>query len=176
MNRHTGLVATIALMAALGAAPPLSAAAVTISPATIGAPMQAALHDRYGAEEGAVLESIVADWLARSLKAAGATLTAGAPLRIEVSIEDALPSHPTRHQMQQSPGLDPVRSISLGGARLQAVLRDASGQVLDHVDYDHYATSLEEVSPSGDAWGDARVTIERFSELVAKSWRRHAGA
>ena len=138
--------------------------------------MQLALHDRYGAEEGAVLQAVVADWLARSLKAAGASLTEGAPLRIEVSIDDAVPSHPTRHQMDQSPGLDPVRSISLGGARLHAVLRDASGRVLDHVDYDHYARTLEEVSLSGDAWGDARVTIERFSALVAKSWRRHAGA
>ena len=155
MNRHTAFAATIVLMAALCAAPPLSAAAVTILPATIATPMQSALHDRYGAEEAVALQAIVADWLARSLTAAAASLSDGAPIRIEVSIEDAVPSHPTRHQMQQSPGLDPVRSISLGGARLHAMLRDASGQVLDHVDYDHYATSLEEVSLSGDAWGDA---------------------
>ena len=173
-NHRHHLAWLLAMAAAVGVALPLEAAEVAISPATIAAPLQASLHDRYGAAEGAVLQQMVSDWLTRSLKAAGASVAAGAPVRIEVSIDDAVPSHPTRYQIEHSPGLDPLRSISLGGARLHAVLRDAGGQVLDQVEYDRYATSLHEVSPSGDAWGDARVTIERFSELVAKSWQRHA--
>ena len=162
------------LLAGLGAALPLCAASVALARVTISAPLRAALHDRFGAEEGAVLEAAVAERLGRSLKVAGASLDAAAALRIEVSIEDATPTHPTRHQLQLNPALDYLRSVARGGAHLRAVLRTADGRVLDSVEYDHYAMSLDETSLSADAWGDARLTIERFSEQVVKSWRRHA--
>ncbi len=168
----------MALLAAASIAGPAlassGASAVRLVPATIGATLQSALHDRLGEREGPVLQSMVADNLGRELKAAGATVDDSAALRIEVSIDDAVPSHPTRRQLELNPSLDPIRSVSLGGARLQAVLRGADGKEIDHVDYDYRPVSLEQVSPSGDAWGDARVTIQRFSDLVVKAWRRHA--
>jgi hypothetical protein len=175
MRAHTQAFAAqalLALLAGLGAAFPSHAAAVLVAPIAVGARLQAALHDRYGIAEGPVLQSAVAESLGRALKAAGATVDDSAALRIEVSIEDAMPTHPTRHQLDLNPSLDPLRSVSRGGARLRAVLRGADGMEMDHVDYDDYAMSLDQVSPSGDAWADARVTIQRFAAQVAKAWRR----
>jgi hypothetical protein len=178
MNGFTRAVAALALLAASCLTWPAlassGAGAVRLAPVTIGTTLQTALHDRLGDREGPVLQSMVADSLSRELKAAGATLDDSAALRIEVSIEDAVPSHPTRHQLELNPALDPVRSVSLGGARLRAVLRGADGKEIDHVDYDYRPVSLEQVSPSLDAWADAHVTIQRFSDLVVKAWRRHS--
>ena len=176
MRMYTRWAAAAVLLAGLASALPLHAAAVQLAPVTIAAPLQAALHERYGSDEGAVLKAAVTERLVRSLKAAGASLDAGAPLRIEVSIEDAAPTHPTRHQLALNPGLDFWRSVSLGGAHLRAVLRSADGRELERVDFDHYAPTLDLVSPSADAWGDARVTIERFSDQVVKVWQRRSGA
>jgi hypothetical protein len=172
MRTRTQAFAALVLLAGLCAATAGYASAVRIAPVTIGAGLQKALHDRYGDREGPVLQAEVADSLSRELKSAGATLDDAAPLRIEVSIEDALPTHPTRHQIERNPSLDPFRSVSRGGARLRAVLRGADGKEIDHVDYDYYAMSIEQVSPAGDAWADARVTIQRFSAQIVKAWRR----
>jgi hypothetical protein len=170
------LAAPLVLVAGLNAAPVFAATAVAIAPVTISAPLQKALHDQYGESEAAVLQSAVAERLERSLQSAGASVSDSANQRIEVSIDDAKPSHPTRFQTQKNPSLDPVRSRSLGGARLHAVLKGAEGKVLDQVEYHDYAMSFQEASPSGDAWGDARVAIERFIAQVVKSWREHAGS
>jgi len=167
---HAMAFALLAASAAMAATAP----AVTIAPVRLSASLQKALHDQYGAAEGAVLQEAVAERLEHALANAGATISASAPLSVDASIERAVPSHPTRYQVQLSPSLDPVRSISLGGAHLHAVLRGADGKPVDEVDYDRFATSLQEASPSADAWSDARVTIDRFSDLVVKSWRRHA--
>jgi hypothetical protein len=143
MRRRNRVFAGLVLLAGLGAAIPGYAAAVRVAPVTVSVALQKALHDRYGDMEGPVLQAEVADSLGRALKAAGATLDDAAPLRIEVSIEDAMPSHPTRHQVELTPSLDPIRSVSRGGAHLRAVLRGADGKEVDHVDYDYYAMSLE---------------------------------
>jgi hypothetical protein len=171
--RTKWLAASLMLVAGFGVGPLFAASgAVTVSPVAISAPLQAALHKQYGDAEAAVLQSAVKDRLERSLNSDAASNSGASPKRIEVTIDDAKPSHPTRYQMQENPSIDPLRSRSLGGARLHAVLRGADGKVLDQVDYKDYATSFQEASPSGDAWADARVTIERFSDLVVKSWRR----
>lgn len=175
MRRYTRAFFGLVWLAGLGAALPGYASAVRLAPVTVGTALQASLHDRLGDAEGPVLQAEVTDSLGRALRAAGATLDDGAPLRIEVSIEDAVPSHPTRRQVELNPSLDPFRSVSRGGARLRAVLRGADGKEIDHVDYDYYAMSIEQVSPAGDAWADARVTIRRFSAQVARAWRRNAG-
>ena len=161
-------------LAGLLVALPLSAATVKLAPVTIAPSLQSVLHERYGADEGAVLGEAATLSLGRALKAAGATIDDTAPLRIEVSIEDAVPTHPTRWQLQRNPSLDYLRSVSRGGAHLVAVLRGADDQVVERVDYDHYAMSIEDASLSGSAWGDALITIDRFATQVLKAWRRHA--
>ncbi len=162
------------VLASLLVALPLGAEAVKLPPVTIAPSLQSALNERYGADERAVLGEAVTRSLERALKAAGASFDDAAPLRIEVSIEDAVPTHPTRWQLQRNPSLDYLRSVSRGGAHLVAVLRGADGQVIDRVDYDHYAMSIEDASLSGSAWGDAMLAIDRFATQVVKAWRRHA--
>ena len=152
MDKYARPSVLCVLLLALTVALPLSAATVMLAPATVAAPLQAKLHDRYGAEEAAVLQSVVAEHLSRAFKAAGVTVDTAAPLRIEVSIEDAEPTHPTRHQVELNPSIEPVSSVSRGGAHLRAVLRSADGKEVDHVDYDYYAMSLDTVSAAGDAW------------------------
>ncbi len=170
------LALPLVLIAGVNTTPSLAGAAVAVAPMTISVPLQKALHDQYGASEGAVLQEAVAERLQRAFASADVSISDSASLRLDVSIERAVPSHPTRYQIQQNPSLDALRSVSLGGAHLHAVLHGADGKVLDEIDYDRFATSLEDASPSGDAWGDARVSIDRFSDLVVKSWRQHAGS
>ena len=166
---------TLALLCAC-AAGPATAAAVSIAPATIGDSLQRALKDKYGVDEAQDLEKAVAQSLARSLKGVGAEPGDTAPIRIEVLIDAATPTHPTRRQMSENPSLDYLASISRGGAKLHAVLRNASGQVLDHVAYDHYAYSIREASMSASAWGDAYLAIDGFADQVAKAWQKLSAA
>jgi hypothetical protein len=162
------------LLALVGgfSAGPAAAAAVSVAPAAIGETLQRALKDRYGVDEAQVLQQAVAQSLARSLKAVGAAPGEAAPIRIEVLIDAATPTHPTRRQLNENPSLDYLGSVSRGGAELHAVLRNANGQALDHVDYDYYAYTLRESSMSAAAWGDAYLAIDRFAEQVAKAWQK----
>jgi hypothetical protein len=160
-----GLTAGLAVAAA-------PAAAVSVGPVAIGETLQKALKDRYGVDEAQDLQKAVTESLARSLKEAGAEQGEAAAIRIEVLIDEAIPTHPTRRQMNENPSLDYLASVSRGGAELHAVLRSADGKVLDHVAYDYYAYSLREVSMSGGAWGDAYLAINRFSDQVARHWRQ----
>ena len=170
-----------ALLGALAASPWAAAAAdagaaVSVGPVAIGDTLQKALKDRYGVDEGRELQQAVTQSLSRSLKGVGAEQGEGAAIRIEVLIDSATPTHPTRRQMSENPSLDYLASISRGGAELHAVLRNASGQVLDHVAFDYYAYSLREASMSASAWGDAYLAIDRFADQVAKAWQRASAA
>lgn len=165
----------VAPACALVAGPAVASAVVTIAPVAIGETLQKALKDRYGVDEAQDLEQAVTKSLSRSLKGVGAE-QGGAAIRIEVLIDAATPTHPTRRQMSENPSLDYLASVSRGGAELHAVLRNASGQVLDKVAYDYYAYSIREASMSASAWGDAYLAIDRFADQVAKACQRLSAA
>lgn len=174
MRRQVMFALTLSL--ALPLSPLLAAAAaqnagsdISIS---IAEPLQKALASYYGSGETQVLEQAISDSVARAVKRAG--LAPAALPRTEVLLSNARPSHPTHHQQAVNPSLDPVRSISLGGATLSAVLRGADGKELDRVAIDNYATNLQEASASLDAWSDARRTIDRFADQLVQAYRRHA--
>lgn len=157
------------LLAAAAAQNPASGDSLSIS---IAAPLQKTLDADYGSAETRVLEQAINDSVARALKRAG--LAPAALPRVEVLLSDARPSHPTHYQQARNPSLDPVRSISLGGASLSAVLRGADGRELDRVATEDYATSFQEASASLDAWSDARRTIDRFADRLVEAYRRQA--
>jgi len=136
----------------------------------IAEPLQKALAASYGSEEALVLQQAVSDGVARATRRA--RLDTRPQPRTEVLLSDARPSHPTRHQQSQNPGIDPVHSMSLGGATLSAVLRDADGRELERVSVEHYANSFAEASASLDAWADARLTIDRFADRLVQAYRR----
>ena len=176
MSTSTSRTLLLAALFCALAGEPAAAAAVTVEPVAIGATLQKALKDRYGVDEAQDLQQAVTHSLSRSLKEAGAEPGEAGAVRIEVLIDSAIPTHPTRRQLNENPSLDYLASVSRGGAELHAILRSADGKVLDRVAYDYYAYSLREASMSGGAWGDAYIAINRFSDQVARHWRQLSAA
>lgn len=162
-------LASLTLVLSLALSPALAGEGMVIR---IAEPLQKTLAASYGSEEAQVLQQGISDSVARAVKRAG--LAPAALPRTEVLLSDARPSHPTHHQQAANPSLDPVRSISLGGATLSAVLRGADDKELDRVSADHYANSLQEASASLDTWSDARLTIDRLADQLVKAYRRQA--
>ena len=124
--RTKWLAASLMLVAGFGAGPLFAATgAVTVSPVVISAPLQAALHKQYGDAEAAVLQSAVKDRLERSLNSDAASNSGASPKRIEVTIDDAKPSHPTRYQIQENPQ---PRSAAFQVPGWSTVARGAAGR------------------------------------------------
>jgi hypothetical protein len=81
--------------------------------------------------------------------------------RIELVLTDLRPNRPTTGQLRDRPGLDPVRSISTGGATVDGRIVTADGRELP-VHYERYSDSLSDVYRVG-VWHDAE-----------RAWRRLA--
>src|SRR5262245_4778984 len=101
-----------ALAALVGLALAAPASALTVEAKT-SPDFQAKLEDDYGVREAQVLIDVltskVEDTFARQKVNAE---------RVVVTIEDAKPNRPTLEQLSDTPGLDPIRSISVGGAHV----------------------------------------------------------
>ena len=85
---------------------------------------------------------------------------------VVVTIEDARPNRPTFQQVSDKPGLDAMRSISIGGAKVSGVAFDASGKEIGRLDYNWYETDLSN-SFGTATWTDARTTFARFANRFA---------
>ena len=86
--------------------------------------------------------------------------------RIELTITDLKPNRPTMQQTVAKPGLDPLRSISIGGAAIEGQITTADGQVLP-VRYDWYSSNLSEVR-GFSTWQDASTTFNRLARNLAE--------
>ena len=86
--------------------------------------------------------------------------------RVVVTIEDAKPNRPTWEQTADKPGLDPMRSISIGGARVTGIAYDASGKEIGKFEYKWYESNIADVIP-GATWNDAQKTFDRFAKRFA---------
>ena len=73
--------------------------------------------------------------------------------RIELVLTDLRPNRPTAEQLRDRPGLDPVRSISIGGAVVDGRIVTADGRELP-VHYERFSHTLAEVQGVG-VWYDA---------------------
>ncbi len=85
--------------------------------------------------------------------------------RIELVLTDLKPNRPTFQQMQDRPGLDPMRSISIGGAAIEGQITLADGTV-QPVRYDLFSTTLADVHGFG-IWQDADRAYRRFGANLA---------
>lgn len=146
-------------LAALIAAPAAMAADIQIN---YSAAFQEKLTDDYGPREGDKLASDIRKDLERELAKANVD-----PARIEVTIEDAKPNRPTMQQMSDKPGLDMLRSKSVGGMDLTGVIYDASGNEIGKVEYDWYETNIQNVMASS-VWNDAGRASRRFAQELAE--------
>jgi hypothetical protein len=164
-------------LAALGFASTAVADDVSLTPVSYSPQFQTALTDNYGLREGEYLQVSVTRAVSAALARRGVTLSSDAPISIDISIVDAQPNAPTMAQLFHTPGLDPIRSVSIGGAQLRAVLRDAQGQQIGEVNHRRYNYSIEEyrgLRPT--TWQEADWAIHQFAEKVADAYVAHQGA
>ncbi len=117
------------------------------------------LEDDLGAREGRVLTDIISQKIEKQFAGTGAE-------RVVVTIEDAKPNRPTMHQVSEKIGLDPIRSFSIGGAKLSGVAYDASGREIGKFDYKWYETDIT-MAQYQTTWHDARWAIDRFARRFA---------
>ncbi|WP_300375683.1 hypothetical protein [Henriciella sp.] len=118
---------------------------------------QEALQNDYGMREGERLSEEIREDLERELRKANID-----PARIDVTILDAKPNRPTMQQAADRPGLDMIRSVSIGGMDLKGVAFDAQGNAIAELEYDWFETNIRDVYASG-TWGDAKRTSSRFA-------------
>ncbi len=153
-----------------------SAAAVTVGPVSYSPEFETELHEELGMREGEYLREQVQEAIGAALARRGLSVDSGGGA-IEVVIVDADPNRPTMQQLADQPSLDFIRSFSIGGAELRAVVRGADGQVLTEVDHRRYNSSLAEFHgmPPADTWSEARRSIRRFADKVADAYVAHGG-
>lgn len=148
------LTAAMALAGAVAAQP--SAVVVTVSPD----------FAKTAAELGTRDVQQQADDLARTVERVLTEQQALAGARIELVITDLKPNRPTMQQAALKPGLDMMRSISLGGAAIEGTITTASGEV-QPVKYDYYSTNLADVR-GYSTWQDASTAFNRLARNLAE--------
>lgn len=152
--------AILAATALASLAMTLPASALTVD-AKVSPEFQKKLDDDIGAREAATLTEAVTRKVTDVFTARGIQAD-----RVVVTIEDARPNRPTFQQASDKPGLDVMRSISIGGAKVSGVAFDASGRELGRLDYNWYENDLSNVIGSA-TWTDARTTFARFANRFA---------
>ncbi|MBI1186592.1 MAG: DUF3313 family protein [Alphaproteobacteria bacterium] len=164
------LLASLVALLTLGVvARPAAAGPISLPPAAYSDAFQEKLAEDYGEREGDYLREAIERALVRALARVGGQVSASPGVRIETTIIDARPNRPTFRQLNDRPGLDFGRSISIGGAELHAVLRGSDGRVLAEVDHRFFEHDIRNVLAL-TTWGDARRSIDRFARKVAAAY------
>jgi hypothetical protein len=149
---------TMISLLALSMAPAALAANIDV---TYSAEFQQKLENDYGVKEGAKLTKDIREDLEHELEKIRYE-----PARIEVTILDAKPNRPTMGQLSNKPGLDMLRSKSVGGMELSGIAYDASGSAVAELQYDWFETSIEDVMAMS-VWGDANRASRKFARKLA---------
>ena len=124
---------------------------------------QKKLEKDYGVREASILQESLKTRVEQALTKSGA----GAKVsKVVLTIEDARPNRPTFQQVSDKPGLDPIRSISVGGAEVTGQAFDSAGAQVAEFNYDWYETDLSQ-SIGVDTWHDARWVFSRFANRFA---------
>lgn len=85
--------------------------------------------------------------------------------KIDLIITDLKPNRPTMEQMANRPGLDPIRSISIGGATIEGTVTMADGTV-QPVKYKYYSPTLQDAYGT-TTWTDANRAYDRLANNLA---------
>ena len=152
------LIVSLAAAAALAPAAYASEISISFSPE-----FQQKLEQEYGTKEGEKLTREVREDIQRELSKANID-----PASVQVTILDAKPNRPTMKQLGDTPGLDAMRSKSIGGMDLKGVAYSADGTALAELEYDWYETNLEMVHAAG-VWSDAERASRRFAKKLAET-------
>ena len=154
-------IATVAISALAGLLLAAPAFAVTVEAKTSPA-FQEKLKDDIGVREEKILTEALTKKITKVFDDRGVKAD-----RVVVTIEDAKPNHPTWEQASNKPGLDTMRSVSVGGASITGIAYDASGAEIGKFDYKWYESDLRNVIPAA-TWSDAHTTFDRFARRFAK--------
>ena len=149
------------LIAAIGALTILPIAAATEVAVAFSDDFAEELADNYGEREGEELTEDIIDDLERAFERAGVSAA-----KVDVTIVNAKPNRPTFQQMRDEPGLDPFRSISIGGMKLIGTAYDADGNELASQEYGWFENDIRDVVGSG-VWTDANRASRRFAKKLA---------
>lgn len=150
------------IFAAIGALAILPTAAATEVAVTYSDDFAEELSDNYGEREGETLTEEIIEDLDRAFTKAGVD-----PARVDVTIIDAKPNRPTFGQLADRPGLDAIRSISLGGMKLSGTAYDADGNIIATQEYGWFENNLQDAIGAG-TWSDANRASRRFASKMAK--------
>jgi len=82
----------------------------------------------------------------------------------ELVLTDLKPNRPTREQLLKTPGLDPLRSVSIGGAAIEGQIVTAEGERRP-VTFSYYTSNLRDVY-GYSVWWDADRAFERFADRI----------
>ena len=69
-------------------------------------------------------------------------------------------------QLSERPGLDMLRSKSIGGMDLHGIAYDTSGTPIGELEYGWVETDIRDVNAAG-VWSDARRASRRFAQKFA---------
>ena len=162
--RPDQFVIALATSLALGAA--AQAAPVQLDPVQVGEDLAEKSED-YGARDVERLVEDLTEAITERLEREGHRIvTDPAEIRIAVTLEDAWPNRPTRGQLADQPGLS-LRSISLGGASVSAVLYDETGAQMGGIEYSWRTHHISD-SVGLTTWSDAERTFDRFARNLAE--------
>lgn len=140
------------------------AGAAAAQPASVNVTLGAKVQDKIE-ELGAREVQEQADRLAEVLTNA---LSDDAELngaRLDLVITDLKPNRPTFQQVQDRPGLDQMRSVSIGGAAIEGQITLADGAV-QPVRYDWFSNNLADVR-GFSTWQDAERAYRRLGVNLA---------
>ena len=84
----------------------------------------------------------------------------------ELVLTDLKPNRPTMQQLRDTPGLDPIRSRSVGGAAVEGSIITADGERRP-VEFSYYSPSLRDVYGFG-VWQDADKAFERLGSNIER--------
>ncbi|MBA4806591.1 MAG: hypothetical protein H2037_03515 [Brevundimonas sp.] len=79
---------------------------------------------------------------------------------------DLKPNRPTIEQVRTNPGLDPIRSVSIGGAAIKGEIVTANGEARP-VDFSYFSPNIRDVWGYG-VWRDAERAFERFGAQIER--------
>jgi hypothetical protein len=114
------------------------------------------LGDRDVNDQVASLQAEVGKALAQRYPGATANLV----------LVDLKPNRPTIEQVRRTPGLDPIRSVSIGGAAIKGEIVLADGETRP-VDYAYFSPDLRDVW-GYSVWRDADRAFERFGAQIER--------
>lgn len=157
------LIAAFALFSASTA----YAAPLKVLTPVLSAEAQAAFDKDYGARDVPQLQRSLQSRVERQLVRAGADLSDTSGTSLKITLLEARPSRLTFEQQKNRTSLDYALSSSLGGAGMRAELLDASGSVIDTLDFSWYEYDLR-FSLAVTPWYDTERAFTFFAIKLGK--------